>query len=94
MTFNVETQSQPHSGAWVAFSYISFGAAVIMTAGGLYFTQIDPWVKAYFGMASVLLIQACFTLAKTLRDVHEGQKFINRLDQAKTEKLLSNVEVR
>lgn len=94
MTYVTETQNQPHSGAWVAFSYISFGVAVVMTIGGLYFTPIDPWVKAYFGMASVLLIQACFTLAKTLRDVHEGQKFINRLDQAKTEKLLSAVESR
>jgi hypothetical protein len=94
MTYVAETQNQPHSNAWIAFSYISFGVAVAMTVGGLYFTQIDPWVKAYFGMAAVLLIQACFTLAKTLRDVHEGQKFINRLDQAKTEKLLSAVEPR
>jgi hypothetical protein len=45
-------------------------------------------------MASVLLIQACITLTKTLRDDHEGKRLINRLDHAKTEKLLSDVSSR
>ena len=39
-------------------------------------------------MAVLLLIQACFTLAKSLRDVHEAGRFINRLDSARTERLL------
>jgi hypothetical protein len=45
-------------------------------------------------MGAVLLTQACLTLAKTLRDVHEDRRLINRLDQAKTEKLLSDVTTR
>jgi len=71
MTYPDTASSQPHSGAWIAFSYASFGMAVLMFVGGLYFLQMDAWVKAYFGMGAVLLIQACFTLAKTLRDMHE-----------------------
>jgi len=94
MSYSDASASQPHSGVWIAFSYASFAMAVLMFVGGLYFLQMDPWVKAYFGMGAVLLIQACFTLAKTLRDVHEGQKFINRLDQAKSDKLLSEAASR
>jgi len=93
MSYN-EIPTQQHSGAWVAFSYLSFGISVAMIVGGLYFLQMDPWMKAYFGMGAVLLTQACFTLAKTLRDVHEDRRLINRLDQAKTEKLLSDVTTR
>jgi hypothetical protein len=82
------------SSAWVAFSYIGFAVAVAMTAAGLYFVPMEPMAKAYFGMASVLLIQACITLTKTLRDDHESKRLINRLDHAKTEKLLSDVSSR
>jgi hypothetical protein len=84
----------PASPAWVAFSYIGFGVAVAMTCAGLYFVPMEPMAKAYFGMASVLLIQACITLTKTLRDDHESRRLINRIDHAKTEKLLSDVASR
>jgi len=93
MTYN-EIPAPQHSSAWVTFSYVSFGISLAMIVGGLYFLQMDPWVKAYFGMGAVLLTQSCFTLAKTLRDVHEDRRLINRLDQAKTEKLLTDVTVR
>ncbi len=82
------------SPAWVAFSYIGFIVAIAMTCAGLYFVPMDPMAKAYFAMASVLLIQACITLTKTLRDDHESKRLINRLDHAKTEKLLSDVASR
>jgi hypothetical protein len=88
------TPVPPSSPAWVAFSYIGFVVAVAMTCAGLYFVPMEPMAKAYFGMASVLLIQACITLTKTLRDDHEGKRLINRLDHAKTEKLLSDVSSR
>ncbi len=88
------TPTPPSSPAWVAFSYIGFAFAVLMTGAGLYFVPMEPMAKAYFGMASVLLIQACITLTKTLRGDHESKRLINRLDHAKTEKLLSDVSSR
>jgi hypothetical protein len=88
------TPVAPASSAWVAFSYIGFGVAILMICAGLYFVPMEPMAKAYFGMASVLLIQACITLTKTLRDDHESKRLINRLDHVKTEKLLSDAASR
>jgi len=49
-------------------------------------------VKAYFAMGAALLIQSCITATKTLRDVHEGGKLVNRLEDAKAERLLMELE--
>jgi hypothetical protein len=40
-------------------------------------------------MGMGMVVQSCFTLAKTLRDLHEASRMINRIEEARTEKLLS-----
>jgi hypothetical protein len=35
-----------------------------------------------------MLMQSCFTLAKSLRDMHEAGRMINRIEEARTERLL------
>jgi len=80
--------AQTHSTAWLTFTYISFGASLFMVAIGIFFLPLDPWVKGYLAMGVVLLIQSCVTLTKTMRDVHEGDKLVNRLEDAKAERIL------
>jgi hypothetical protein len=53
---------------------------------------VDTWIKAYFAMGAALLVQSCITLTKTLRDVHEGAKFVNRIEDARAERLLMEME--
>lgn len=77
------------TGAWVNFSYISFAASVLMVGGGIFALPLDWWIRAYFAMGMGMLVQSCFTLGKTLRDLHEGTRMINRIDEARAEKLLS-----
>ena len=77
------------TGAWGNFSYISFAASVLMVGGGVFALPLDWWVRAYFAMGMGMVIQSCFTLAKTLRDVHEATRMINRIEEARTEKLLN-----
>ena len=88
MDTNETTTIERPSSAWVMFGYISFAASIVMVGAGILFLPQDWWVKGYFAMAVLLLIQACFTLAKSLRDVHESGRFINRLESARTERLL------
>ena len=83
------THLERPTGAWVNFSYISFAASVLMVGGGIFALPLDWWVRAYFAMGMGMVIQSCFTLAKTLRDVHEANRIINRIEEARTEKLLS-----
>ena len=85
-------QAVQHSGAWVSFTYASFVGALVMVIGGLVFANVDMWVKAYFAMGIVLLVQTCITVTKTIRDVQESKRLVNRIEDAKTERLLMEIE--
>jgi hypothetical protein len=82
---------QPHSGAWVTFTYASFAASAFLVAIGVFFMPIDLWMKGYLTMGIVMLVQTCITLTKTVRDVHESSKLVNRIEDAKAERLLMEV---
>ena len=82
----------PHSPAWITFTYGSFIAAVAMVGIGILFAPVDIWIKAYFAMGAALLVQSCITMTKTLRDVHEGGKLVNRIEDARAERLLMGIE--
>jgi len=89
---NSQAQANQHSGAWITFTYASFFASVAMVAAGILFAPIDMWVKAYFAMGAALMIQSCITMTKTLRDVHESSKLVNRIEDARAERLLMEIE--
>ena len=77
------------SSAWVNFSYISFAASALTVGGGIFALPLNWWIRAYLGIGMAMLMQSAFTLAKTIRDVHETGRMINRIEEARTEKLLS-----
>ncbi len=79
---------QPHSSAWVTFTYASFSASAFMVAIGVYFLPLNLWEKGYLSMGIVMLVQSCVTLTKTMRDMHEGDRLVNRLEDAKAERIL------
>jgi hypothetical protein len=86
---NSHTQN---TGTWLTFTYVSFAVSVAMGAIGIWAMDANLWVKGYMAMAIVFMLGSTFTLAKTLRDEHEAKRFTSRLDDAKTERLLMEVE--
>ena len=85
-------QNSPHhSNAWVTFTYVSFAASAFLVAIGVFYLPIDLWMKGYLTMGIVMLIQSCVTLTKTVRDVHESGRMVNRIEDAKAERLLMEV---
>jgi hypothetical protein len=76
------------SPAWIFYTYISFAAAGLLTIGGIAVLPVDFWTRAYLLMGIFFLTGTSFTLSKTLRDQHESGRLVNRLEEAKTEKLL------
>jgi hypothetical protein len=84
-------QNVQHSAAWVTFTYVSFGASAFMVAAGIFFLPVDLWIEGYLSMGIVMLIQSCVTLTKTVRDVHESGRLVNRIEDAKAERLLMEV---
>ena len=69
----------------------SFAVAAAMMAGGIYFMEASFAAKGFYAMAAIMLVHTSITITKTLRDAEEASRFINRLEDAKTEKLLMDV---
>lgn len=89
---STQNPNTAHSGAWITFTYASFLASVAMVGLGILFAPVDIWIKAYFAMGAALLIQSCITMTKTLRDVQEAGKLVNRIEDARAERLLMGIE--
>jgi hypothetical protein len=73
------------------FTMASFGIAAAMMAGGVYFMEASFAAKGFYAMAAIMLVHTSITITKTLRDAEEASRFINRLEDAKTEKLLMDI---
>jgi len=85
-------QAVQHTSTWVTFTYASFIASVLMVAAGVVWMPMDLWIKGYLAMGIVMMIQSCITLTKTIRDVHESGKLVNRIEDAKAERLLMGID--
>jgi hypothetical protein len=85
-------QSVQNSAAWVTFTYAAFLGSLAMVAMGIVFLPVDLWIKAYFAMGIVLLVQACITVTKTVRDEHESKRMVNRIEDARAERLLMEID--
>lgn len=83
--------SPHHSSAWVTFTYASFLGAAAMVAAGIVFMPMDIWLKGYLAMGVVMLVQSCVTVTKTVRDQHENRRLVNRIEDAKAERLLMDI---
>lgn len=83
-------QNQPpaHAPAWVMFTYVSFAASLAMLTIGIVMLPIDLWMRAFLFMGMLMLVQSCVTMSKTQRDNHESGRMVNRIEDARTEKLL------
>lgn len=80
---------QAHSSAWIFQAWASFIISVSATSVGILYLPADGWIKAYMGMGTLFSIASTFSLAKTVRDVHESKRLISRVDEAKLERILA-----
>lgn len=87
----MNTQFVKHSRAFISFSYASFGVSLTMLSAGIFFMPVDFSMKGFLAMGVVMLIQSCITLTKMIRDNDEAEKFHNRIEDARTERLLMDV---
>jgi hypothetical protein len=59
---------------WGGLVWGGFGAAMALTAWGLWRMEISPTYKAFLAVSWLFLVSAVFTLAKTLRDAHDARQ--------------------
>lgn len=85
--------SQKDTAAWQLFVWVNFMLAVMATSFGVLFLPIDFWFKGYMAMGLLFTIGSTFSLAKAVRDEHESKKLTNKIQQAKTERMLKEIEL-
>jgi hypothetical protein len=81
-----------HSGAWVSFTYANMVVSLALTLGGVFFLPIDLWIKGYMLMGVTMLVSSSIIVTKTVRDVQESGKLVNKIEDAKTEQLLMRMD--
>jgi hypothetical protein len=81
-----------HSSAWVTFTYANIMVSLGLTLGGVFFLPIDLWIKGYMLMGVMMLVSSTVIVTKTIRDVHEAAKLVNKIEDAKTEQLLMRID--
>ncbi len=82
---------QKDTAAWQLFVWVNFTLAVMATGFGVLFLPIDFWFKGYMAMGLLFTIGSTCSLAKAIRDEHEAKKLINKIEQARTEKILKEL---
>lgn len=88
---NEENIYSPSPG-WILYVKTAFIVALIALGAGLLFSQTSLLEKGYFTISALFLVSTSFTLAKTMRDEHEANRLINRINEAKTSKILKEYD--
>ncbi|MFN4150810.1 MAG: YiaA/YiaB family inner membrane protein [Candidatus Sericytochromatia bacterium] len=90
----VEPTNKKDSPQWIFQVWASFVISFGFSLGGIYFMPVDFWIKGYLLMGLFFTVGSSFTLSKTIRDNEETKRLVNRIVEAKTEKLLTDFEMK
>jgi hypothetical protein len=77
------------TAAFFVQAAISFGVSVVACGLGIAYLPVGGWVRAFLGLALLYVVTSTFTLAKCVRDRQETATIVERVDQARLEKLLA-----
>ncbi|MEM1218688.1 MAG: YiaA/YiaB family inner membrane protein [Bacteroidota bacterium] len=78
-----------NSKSFYNMSWIALVISAIGMVAGLIYLEADVAMKGFLIMSYLFSVTSCFTVAKVVRDRHEAEKFVNKVETAKTERLLS-----
>lgn len=70
-------------------SVLSFGISLAAVVIGTVYLPVDGWVKAFLTVSVLYAVTSAFTLAKCVRDKQDSLTVVNRVDQARLEKLIA-----
>lgn len=79
------------SSAWTLFTYAQFAVAASMMFGGIYFLEASFAAKGFYAMAAIMLISTTAGITKAIRDTEESSRLYNKLEDARTERILAEV---
>lgn len=71
-------------------SILSFVVSMIAVLGGIVYLPVDAWTRAFLSIGVLYAITSSFTLAKCVRDQHDAQSVIHRVDEARLDKFMAD----
>ena len=78
--------------AWRFQVWVSFAISLGLLLLGVSQLAVSLWIKGFFFMGIIFLTGSCFALAKTIRDDVETGRLVNRIQDAKTQKIIKEYE--
>ena len=85
----MNTVVQPKTtAAFFLQSVVSFGVSVVAVGIGIAYLPVDAWMRSFLAIGVLYVVTSSFTLAKCVRDQQETTMVVNRVDQARLDKLL------
>lgn len=81
------------TSAWGFFVKVSFAIAVGATLMGIYLLPGELVIKGYFLISSLFLVFATITMSKTIRDKHESDRLHNKITDARTTKMIRDMDM-
>ena len=88
---STQTFAAKDSEAFKMFTMASFAIAAGMQAGGIFFMEASFAAKGFYAMSAIMLVHTAISVTKMLRDDQEAKRVYNKLEEAKTEKLLAEI---
>lgn len=79
------------TGAWTVQVWVAFIVALGATSVGVLFLNADVWVRGFLFLGLYFTVSSTMSLSKALRDRHESDKLVSKLDEAHAERTLREV---
>ena len=83
-----DTANTTNSASWLFFVKLTFGISVAAMVAFIFFMSGDLLTKGYLALNSLFMVSTTIMMSKTLRDEHENTKMVNKISEAKTNKIL------
>ncbi|WP_237459221.1 YiaA/YiaB family inner membrane protein [Photobacterium lucens] len=77
---------------WLTYAKATFAIAAIAMIISIVKLPGDLIIKGYYSICSLFLVSATITLSKAVRDEAESNSLINKIEEAKTAKLLNDID--
>jgi len=85
---NIEVQPK-QTAAFYLQAAISFAVSLFAVCIGVAYLPVDGWVRAFLAVGVLYVVTSAFTLAKCVRDQHELNRVVHRVDEARLERFLA-----
>ncbi|MEV6635388.1 YiaA/YiaB family inner membrane protein [Actinoplanes sp. NPDC051470] len=86
----MENKPAKPTAAFMGQAVASFGIALTAVSVGIAYLPVNAWIRGFLAIGLLYVVTSSFTLAKVVRDQQESSSVVNRVDQARIDKLLTD----